>query len=290
MTLPCGALASDLTDSVVDGRGGPRSDTRHAAVSTIVAAQVALETMANELHVNGIDATLAMSNAIDQVLVGTASPMLSELTVTAEMLTQTEIGLAAAYAVTSDEKIRELLMIVKDMQPGTASSTIKSFILPSDYRSRLDNAILLVAGGSSDVHETVNDISRTGNTTVSAGNRAPSISGSPASAIAVGSSYSFTPSATDPDGDDLTYSISGLPTWTSFDSATGLLSGTPTEADIGVYWNMIISVSDGEFSDSLAAFAITVSSTGTNSAPLISGRAPASVNAGCAYSFTPNLK
>jgi len=282
------ALASDLTDGVVDGRGGPRSDARHAAVSTIVAAQVALETMANELHVNGIDATLAMSNAIDQVLVGTASPMLSELTVTAEMLRRTEIGLAAAYAVTSDEKIRELLMLVKDMQPGMASSTIKTFVLPSDYRTRLDNAILLVAGGSSDVHETVNDISRTGNTTVGAGNRAPSISGSPVSAVVAGSSYSFTPTASDPEGDDLTFSISGLPAWASFDSATGLLSGTPTGADVGSYQNIVISVSDGEFSDSLAGFAIIVGSTLTNSAPQISGTPLTNIDAGSAYSFTPS--
>jgi len=282
------ALASDLTDSVVDGRGGPRSDARHAAVFIIVAAQVALETMANELHVNGIDGTSAMSSAIDQVLADTAKPTLSELIVTAEMLAQIEVGLAAAFAVTGDEKIRDLLMLVKDVEAGTSSATIRNFILPDDYRSHLNNAVLVIASGSSDIHETVNVVSRTGNTSGGSGNRAPSISGSPAGTVVAGSSYSFSPTASDPEGDDLTFFISGKPAWASFDSATGILSGSPTEAHVGAYQNIVIRVSDGEFSDSLAGFAITVSSTSTNSAPLISGTAPSSVNAGSAYSFTPN--
>ncbi len=281
------ALASDLTDNVVDGRGGPRSDARHAAVSTIVAAQVALETMANELHVNGGDATQAMGNAINQVSVETADPTLVDLTVTAEMLSRTRIGLAAAYAVTSDEKIKELLLLMIDVQPATGSTTIRNLVLPGDYRTRLDNAILLVAGGNATVHETVNDISRTGTLTVGGGNQAPSISGSPMVSVVAGYGYSFTPSATDPEGAALTFAITAMPTWANFNSATGHLSGTPAETDVGTYQNIIISVSDGEFSTSLSAFAITVSSSVTNSSPQISGTPPTSINAGDNYTFTP---
>ena len=47
------ALGSDLIDGVIEGNGGPRSDNRLAAITNIVAAQVLLEAMANELHVNG---------------------------------------------------------------------------------------------------------------------------------------------------------------------------------------------------------------------------------------------
>ena len=59
----------------------------------------------------------------------------------------------------------------------------------------------------------------------------PTISGSP-EAVA---QELFTPSASDADGDTLTYSISGQPGWVSFNSSTGALFGTPTNADVGTY-------------------------------------------------------
>ncbi len=65
--------------------------------------------MANELHVNGNDATQAMSNAIVQVSVDTPNPALEDLTVTGEMLSRARVGLVAAHAVTGDTAIAELL-------------------------------------------------------------------------------------------------------------------------------------------------------------------------------------
>nr|AFI78773.1 secreted protein [uncultured bacterium ws198A12] len=169
------ALAADLTDRVVDGRGSSRADARFAAVWNIVSAQVLLETMANELHVNGADATDLMSNAINQVSVGTANPMLADLTVTADMLERARIGIVAAHAITSDSAIAELLTAVAGVQTGTGSSTIRTFALPSDYRSRLSNAVLLVAGGSTAELETVNDISRNQTLTIDSGPVAGSV-------------------------------------------------------------------------------------------------------------------
>ena len=52
----------------------------------------------------------------------------------------------------------------------------------------------------------------------------------------VGSLFSFTPSAgtfTDPNGDALTWSASGLPGWLSFNAGTHTFSGTPTAGDVG---------------------------------------------------------
>lgn len=46
-----------------------------------------------------------------------------------------------------------------------------------------------------------------------AANRAPTISGKPATSATVGKSYTFQPTARDPDGDKLTYSISNKPAW-----------------------------------------------------------------------------
>ncbi|MBT8092273.1 MAG: fibronectin type III domain-containing protein [Gammaproteobacteria bacterium] len=153
-------LAADLADSVIDGLGGSGSDARFAAVWNIVSAQVLLETMANELHVNGGDATQLMNDAITAVSVGRASPALADLTVTAEMIERARVGLAAAHAVTSDSSIVDLLGAIDGIQTGSGSTTVRNYTLPGDYRSRLDNSILLVAGGDTTTLETVNDISR----------------------------------------------------------------------------------------------------------------------------------
>jgi hypothetical protein len=70
----------------------------------------------------------------------------------------------------------------------------------------------------------------------------------------VGDQYSFTPTASDPDGDSLTFRIENLPGWLTFDQQTGRLSGIAQSA--GSWGNIRISVSDGQASDSLPAFGI----------------------------------
>lgn len=163
------ALSSDLTDHVVDGLGGSRADPRLAAAWNIVSAQVLLETMANELHVDGADATGLMANAINQVMGRTADPTLADLTVTSLMLFRARTGLVAAYSITQDEKIADLLDAVAGIQVGSDSSRIRNDVLPGDYRSRLDSALLLVAGGSASEIETVNDIARNRTQTIDIG-------------------------------------------------------------------------------------------------------------------------
>jgi len=93
---------------------------------------------------------------------------------------------------------------------------------------------------------------------------APSISGTPTTTVEAGSAYSFTPTASDADvgiGGELTFSIVNKPTWASFDTSTGRLSGTPARGDVGTYANITIRVSDdgGLTHTSLTpAFSITV--------------------------------
>jgi Putative Ig domain len=100
------------------------------------------------------------------------------------------------------------------------------------------------------------------------GNTAPKISGTPASAINAATAYSFQPTASDANGDKLTFSIVKLPSWASFSTATGKLSGTPSVAQIGTYSGIVISVSDGKASASLAAFSIAVTQYSTGAATL----------------------
>jgi len=93
-------------------------------------------------------------------------------------------------------------------------------------------------------------------------NTPPVISGTPAASATVSCGYSFAPTASDADGDLLTFSIQQQPTWTDFDPETGQLSGQPGNADIGIHSGTVISVSDGDKSASLPAFSIEVTAQG----------------------------
>jgi hypothetical protein len=100
------------------------------------------------------------------------------------------------------------------------------------------------------------------------GNASPSLSGSPVTSLNAGANYSFQPSASDPDGDALSFTVQNLPAWATFDSSTGRISGTPTAAQVGQYADVRISASDGEQSASLPAFSITVTQSSNGSASL----------------------
>ncbi len=120
---------------------------------------------------------------------------------------------------------------------------------------------------------------------VSAVNDAPTISGTPATSVVQGGSYSFTPSAQDVDSNTLTFSISNKPSWASFDTANGALTGNPINSDVGTTVGVVISVSDGVLSSSLAPFNLNV--TNVNDAPTITGTPTTSIEQGVSYSFTP---
>jgi hypothetical protein len=86
--------------------------------------------------------------------------------------------------------------------------------------------------------------------------------------VLAGQSYSFQPSAGDANGDGLTFSAANVPTWASFNSTTGRLTGTPSAGDVGSYSGIIITVSDGTATASLASFSVAVTAIGTGSATL----------------------
>ncbi len=85
---------------------------------------------------------------------------------------------------------------------------------------------------------------------------AVTISGTPPTTATVAQAYSFRPTATAPSGSTLSFSISNKPSWGSFSSTTGQLSGTPTMA--GSYSSIVISATNGLTKASLPAFTINV--------------------------------
>lgn len=119
-------------------------------------------------------------------------------------------------------------------------------------------------------------------------NRAPTISGVPATSVVAGSAYAFQPTAADPDGQLLKFTIVNKPLWATFNTSTGRLSGTPSSAYVGTYASITISVSDGKAKATLAPFSISVTApVAANRAPTISGSPVVAAQAGQAYAFRP---
>lgn len=100
------------------------------------------------------------------------------------------------------------------------------------------------------------------------GNAPPTIQGQPSANVMAGQAYSFQPSASDSNNDTLTFSVTGLPAWATFNASTGRLTGTPSAADVATYSGITISVSDGQASASLNTFSITVADVVVGSATL----------------------
>jgi len=116
-------------------------------------------------------------------------------------------------------------------------------------------------------------------------NSAPVISSTGTNQIEAGTTYSYTLISSDADNNALTLSVSTLPAWLSFDSATGILSGTPAADDAGEY-AITLTVSDG--TDTVSqSFTITVTlPVVVNNAPVITSVGITNATVGESYSYT----
>ena len=85
-----------------------------------------------------------------------------------------------------------------------------------------------------------------------------STSASAQGSVTVGQTFTLTPNVTGGNGKTLTFSVAKAAPWMAFNASTGVLTGTPTAADVNTYANIVISVSDGQESASAAPFTIQV--------------------------------
>ena len=100
-------------------------------------------------------------------------------------------------------------------------------------------------------------------------NDAPTITNSPATAVDEDAAYDYTPTITDPDvGDTTTFSITPAePSWLTFSTSTGQLSGTPTNANVGSHGPFPLRVTDSGGLFDEVSFSITVNNV--NDAPTL---------------------
>jgi hypothetical protein len=85
-----------------------------------------------------------------------------------------------------------------------------------------------------------------------------STSASAQGSVTVGQTFTLTPNVTGGNGKTLTFTVANAAPWMTFNASTGVLTGTPTAADVNTYANIVISVSDGQESASAAPFTIQV--------------------------------
>jgi hypothetical protein len=97
------------------------------------------------------------------------------------------------------------------------------------------------------------------------------------------SAWSFTPTASDPEGNPLHFSVMGAPAWVSLNTSTGRLSGTPGPNDVGSTEGIVITVSDGSGYASLPAFTLVVQPN-TSGTALVSWLPPTQRTDGSALS------
>ena len=111
-------------------------------------------------------------------------------------------------------------------------------------------------------------------------NSAPAISSADTDTASLGTLFTYTLTASDADGDALTFQASLLPAWLAFNATSGELSGTPPAGSAGDY-QVTLAASDGV--DSTPLF-LTISIA--NSAPVITSTANNNGVVGKAYSYT----
>ncbi|NAX48783.1 tandem-95 repeat protein [Photobacterium halotolerans] len=151
---------------------------------------------------------------------------------------------------------------------------------PDAEQSGTDSFTYTISDNEADVSNTA-----TVSVTIETVNDAPTISGTPVLSVDQDQSYEFQPVAADVESDGLTFSITNLPDWASFDAQTGRLYGVPNNDAVGSVSNIVISVTDGDKTASLPPFTLTVNNV--NDAPVISGQPQDQVSEDTQYSFTP---
>jgi hypothetical protein len=101
-------------------------------------------------------------------------------------------------------------------------------------------------------------------------NDLPAVTSTAVTAVAEDAAYTYTITATDVDaGAILTYSAPTLPSWMSFNTTTHVLSGTPTNAEVGNH-DVTLRVTDNAAASVDQSFTIAVSQV--NDAPVINSQ------------------
>ena len=154
----------------------------------------------------------------------------------------------------------------------TATVAVTSSTCPS--WATCSGATVSGTPGNSDIGSYAVDITATDGTAtttqsftivVAPTNDAPTIDSTAVTSATEDAVYTYTLVGSDVDGDTLTMGSTDVPSWLTFTAATGVLTGTPLNANVGTSGNdVVLTVTDGQVTVT-QSFTITVSNI--NSAP-----------------------
>ncbi len=202
----------------------------------------------------------------------------------------------AAPLITSDPVIEideddpySYQLIYRDIDPGDII-TLSAPIVPSWLNFNTGTGLLSGTPENENVGDTTAtlmisdgtvDIQQTFSVTVSNINDAPVITSTAPTAVNEDEPYSYTFEAEDVDaGDDITLSAEVIPAWLNFNATSGVLSGTPTNDQVGLNptadFDVTLRATDLSSAYDEESFIVTV--TNINDAPVITGQNPISTD------------
>jgi hypothetical protein len=139
----------------------------------------------------------------------------------------------------SDEDSEDQLSFSVDGLPGgSTDQSTGDFSWTPDYDDAGEYSVTARASDGEDSDEKIFNV------TVNNVNRPPSFSGNGSTTVMAGETAEINFNASDPDGDDLTYQSSGLPSGATLDAASGKFSWNTDPSEQGTY-NFTVTVSDG---------------------------------------------
>lgn len=170
-----------------------------------------------------------------------------------------------AFSVTATDADGDAIAYSANNLPTGASFSGQSFSWTPGYDQAGSHQVTFVASdGQAQDSETVA-------ISVANVNRPPVLSAIGDRSVDENSTVAFTVSATDPDGDSLTYSATGVPSGASFSG--GSFSWTPSSSQIGAY-DIAFTVSDGQLQDNETISLVVASTSPDATAPAVTSVSP----------------
>ena len=115
-------------------------------------------------------------------------------------------------------------------------------------------------------------------------NHAPAITSVPVVDAIAGRSYSYAASATDPDSDPLTFSLTTAPSAMQVDPASGQVTWSPTTDDLGTH-NITLRLDDGRGGYATQTYVINVTTPPPNRPPYFTSVPVVDANVNTAYAY-----
>ncbi|MDH5515919.1 MAG: hypothetical protein OEY45_12250, partial [Gammaproteobacteria bacterium] len=150
------ALAADLIDGALDGRGSPSVDATVTAVAGVVSGQVLVEALSNNLRVDGVIATDVLDQSITSTHPGVTSDLLTDnVRITTGMLQQARTTVAAARVLDSSASLAQIATILNGLSANTTAASVEA-VLPANVSLAMSGVVGMVPYASSAEIEAVN--------------------------------------------------------------------------------------------------------------------------------------